>query len=131
MWIRARSSRWASPSSSSGSTSPSPTPPADAVLSDAAPRLSGVKDVDRAAFEEIHEAVLAVAERVLGPGGALVVKALPGPETDRVRKLVRARFGRLAEVRPEGTRGTSREFYWIVGGGEVRKKRRSRRGRRA
>lgn len=88
--------------------------PADAVLSDAAPRLSGVKEVDRSALEEIHDAVLAVAERVLRPGGALLLKAFPGPESDRVRASLSSRFGRVAQVRPQGTRATSRELYWIV-----------------
>ena len=80
--------------------------PADALLSDAAPHLSGVKDVDRAALEELHEAVLDLADRVLRPGGALLLKAFPGPESNRMRKLLRSRFGSLSEARPEGTRGS-------------------------
>ena len=107
---------------------------ADAVLSDAAPHLTGVKDVDRAAMEEIHFSALGVAERVLRPGGPLLVKAFPGPETDRFKKELRARFESLTEVRPEGKRSTSSEFYLIAGaaprGGSTRR-RRSRRGRRS
>ena len=104
--------------------------PADAVLSDAAPALSGIKDVDRAAVEEIHEAVLLVVDRVLRPGGGLILKAFPGPESDRMRKVLRSRFPGVKEVRPEGKRSGSREFYWVVGGRPTTS-RRSRRGRRA
>jgi 23S rRNA (uridine2552-2'-O)-methyltransferase len=90
--------------------------PADAVLSDAAPKLSGIRDVDRAAGEELCGAALAIAERVLRPGGALVVKAFPGPETDRFRAELRGRFGKVDIVRPDATRKTSKEFYLVAGG---------------
>ena len=87
---------------------------ADAVLSDAAPKLTGIRDVDRAAHEELCEAALAVAESLLASGGALVVKGFPGPEADAFRRSLRARFGGVSEVRPEGKRSTSKEFYWVA-----------------
>jgi 23S rRNA (uridine2552-2'-O)-methyltransferase len=104
--------------------------PADAVLSDAAPHLTGVRDVDRAALEELQEAVIGVADRVLRPGGGFVLKGFPGPESDRMRKRLQSRFGTVSEVRPEGKRSTSNEFYWVVGGGRSKPgQRRRRRGR--
>jgi 23S rRNA (uridine2552-2'-O)-methyltransferase len=107
---------------------------ADVILSDAAPHLTGVKDVDRAAMEEIHLSVLGIAERLLRPGGRIVLKAFPGPETDRLRKELRSRFGSVSEVRPEGKRSTSSEFYLIVGAApsdRPKPKRRTRRRKRA
>jgi 23S rRNA (uridine2552-2'-O)-methyltransferase len=92
--------------------------PADAVLSDAAPKLTGIRDVDRAGGEELCEAALRVAERVLRPGGALVVKAFPGPETERFRAELRRRFGKVDVVRPDATRKTSKEFYLVAGGAQ-------------
>jgi 23S rRNA (uridine2552-2'-O)-methyltransferase len=88
---------------------------ADAVLCDAAPKLSGVDDVDRAKHDELHRAALAVAERVLRPEGALVLKGFPGPESDAVREALRERYGKVSTVRPKATRTTSKEFYWVVG----------------
>ena len=107
--------------------------PADAVLCDAAPRLSGIRDVDRAAEEEIQAAALRIAGRVLRPGGGLVVKGFPGPHSDRFRAALRQRFGRVSEVHPEGTRQSSKEFYLLAdAAGPKRKSRlRSRRGKRA
>lgn len=109
--------------------------PADALLSDAAPKLSGIRDVDRARCEELYAAALRVAERVLRPGGSLIIKGFPGPEADAFRKELRRRFGGVSEVRPSAKRATSSEFYWVVApprpGGRSRSSRRSRRGRRA
>lgn len=90
--------------------------PADIVLSDAAPKLSGIRDVDRAAQEELYEAALAIASRVLRPRGTLLMKGFPGPESDRLRKSLRRRFDRVRELRPEARRPTSKEFYWIASG---------------
>jgi 23S rRNA (uridine2552-2'-O)-methyltransferase len=93
--------------------------PADAVLCDAAPKLTGVRDVDLAAIEEIYEAALAIAESLLAPRGFLVVKGFPGQESDRFRKELRRRFATVHEVRPEGKRSTSKEFYWVCHGRRV------------
>jgi 23S rRNA U2552 (ribose-2'-O)-methylase RlmE/FtsJ len=45
------------------------------------------------------------------------MKAFPGPEADALRARLRARFGRVAEVRPEAKRSSSKEFYWVAGPG--------------
>ena len=88
--------------------------PADAVVCDAAPKLSGIRDVDRAALEELWEGALRVADAVLAARGALVLKGFPGPESDALRSTLRRRFGHVSEVRPEGKRNTSKEFYWLA-----------------
>lgn len=88
--------------------------PADAVLCDAAPKLTGVRDVDLAAIEEIYTAALGLAEALLAPRGFLVVKGFPGQESDRFRKELKRKFGSVSEVRPEGKRATSKEFYWVA-----------------
>ncbi len=89
--------------------------PVDALLSDAAPKLSGIRDVDRAAEEELYEAALRIAERVLRPGGAIAVKGFASPECDRFREELRRRFGKVSVVRPEATRRTSKELYLVAG----------------
>lgn len=89
--------------------------PADAVLSDAAPKLSGIRDVDRAGEEELYDAALRIAERVMRPGGGLVVKGFASPECDQFRETLRRRFGKISVVRPEATRRTSKELYLVAG----------------
>ena len=92
-----------------------------ALFSDAAPTMTGIKDVDRAASEEIHASTLAIADAVLEAGGFLIAKGFPGPPADVFRKQLRAGFAEVAERRPEGKRSTSKEFYWVARGfGEKR-----------
>ncbi len=88
---------------------------ADAVLCDAAPKLTGVRDLDRAALLELHEAALRVARSVLRPGCALLLKAFPGPDTERFRAELARVLPPVRELHPEGTRRTSKEFYLIAG----------------
>jgi 23S rRNA (uridine2552-2'-O)-methyltransferase len=88
--------------------------PAHAVLSDAAPKLTGIADVDRSAGAELCAAALAVAQRVLRPKGFLIVKDFPGPESKAFGAELRRAFARVSEIRPEGRRATSKEFYWLA-----------------
>jgi len=88
----------------------------DVVLSDAAPKLTGVVHVDRAMCEELYDAALGVALRVLAPGGRLILKGFPGPEAQQFREQLRPLFRRIREVRPDGKRSTSKEFYWVAQG---------------
>jgi len=88
--------------------------PADAIFSDAAPKLTGIVHVDRGACEELYDAGLAIAEQLLRPGGRLILKGFPGPEAQAFRDQLRRKFGRVREVRPEGKRATSKEFYWVA-----------------
>ncbi|MFQ5697079.1 MAG: SAM-dependent methyltransferase [Myxococcota bacterium] len=90
--------------------------PADALFCDAAPHLTGIRDLDQAAMEELQLAALGAAERVLRPGGALVLKAFPGSPAEALRARLRRQYGSLLEVHPEGRRATSREFYWVIPG---------------
>lgn len=87
---------------------------ADLLLCDASPQLSGVRDVDRAALEELWEAALQIAETLLVSGGGLAIKGFPGAPADAFRKQLRERYGRVSEFRPEAKRGTSKEFYWLA-----------------
>jgi 23S rRNA (uridine2552-2'-O)-methyltransferase len=87
---------------------------AQAVLCDAAPSLTGIRDADRAAEGEIYEAALAVAFAVLRRGGFLIVKGFPGPEAQEFVREIRRHFGQVAHVKAEGSRKTSKEHYWVA-----------------
>ncbi len=89
---------------------------ADVVLSDAAPKLTGVRERDRANEERLLEAVEALLPRLLVKGGAFVVKILEGPEAQLIDKRIRASFEQAKTVKLDATRKGSSERYLVARG---------------
>jgi len=88
--------------------------PFEAVLSDMAPSSTGSKMVDAHRSLELSQAALAIASRVLRPGGAFVCKIFHGPDFKSFSDQARALFHRIVHVRPKSTRKASKEIY-VVG----------------
>ena len=86
------------------------------LLSDAAPKLTGVRTTDRAREEALLEAIESALPRLLAPGGALLVKLLDCPEAAGFVKRTRSRFGSARELRPEASRKGSSERYLLAKG---------------
>ncbi|MBK7949841.1 MAG: RlmE family RNA methyltransferase [Deltaproteobacteria bacterium] len=89
---------------------------ADVVLSDAAPKLTGVRERDRANEERLLEAVERLLPELLAKGGAFVVKILEGPEAQVVDKRIRAAFEQAKTVKLDATRKGSTERYLVARG---------------
>jgi 23S rRNA (uridine2552-2'-O)-methyltransferase len=89
---------------------------ADVLLSDLAPKLSGVKARDDAREKALAECVLGFAAQVLKPGGTLVVKRFMGPDLHPYLEELRTLFQKVRTVRPEATRKHSAEVYAIASG---------------
>ena len=88
----------------------------DLVISDMAPNLSGVKDIDQPRSIYLVELALDFAVRVLNQNGVLVVKCFEGDGIDDIREMFRASFKRVINFKPKASRGRSREIY-ILGRG--------------
>lgn len=88
--------------------------PADAVLSDAAPKLTGIRATDRAHEESLLEAIEALLPDLLRPGGTLVVKLLEGPEAQAIAKRLQKRFASARITTSQATRKGSSEKYLIA-----------------
>ncbi|HSP81931.1 MAG TPA: RlmE family RNA methyltransferase [Myxococcaceae bacterium] len=88
--------------------------PYDAVISDMAPKTSGVRSVDEARSLRLVRKALEVATTRGRPGSHFVAKLFMGGEFEEFRAEVRAAYEDVKLVRPEATRGASMEVY-VVG----------------
>jgi 23S rRNA (uridine2552-2'-O)-methyltransferase len=87
---------------------------ADVVLSDAAPKLTGVRATDRAREEALLEALEARIPELLRPGGSALTKLLDCPEADQFRARLSRRFAAGRVIRPKATRKGSAERYLLL-----------------
>ncbi|HWP34974.1 MAG TPA: RlmE family RNA methyltransferase, partial [Thermodesulfobacteriota bacterium] len=90
--------------------------PADVVLSDLSPKLSGVRATDIARSLELLEAAAEAARRLLRTGGSLVAKVFTAPETADWIARLRPAFARVAVETPQATRKGSTETYVVATG---------------
>ncbi|MDF2446440.1 MAG: rRNA methyltransferase [Moraxellaceae bacterium] len=87
--------------------------PADLVISDMAPNISGTgADQPRAIY--LCELALDMAVKVLKPGGAFVVKVFQGEGYDAYRKAVQAHFKVVKTRKPQASRPRSPEVYLLA-----------------
>jgi len=86
---------------------------ADVVLSDAAPKLTGIRAVDQAREGALLEGVEALFGDLLRVGGTLLVKILEGPDAALVDRRLRGEFETAKSVKPSATRPGSSERYLL------------------
>jgi 23S rRNA (uridine2552-2'-O)-methyltransferase len=86
---------------------------ADVIISDASPSISGVWDVDHARSMELAKAALSITEKVLVPGGGLLIKVFQGDLLDAFLDEVRQRFEFVKMSKPVASRKGSAEIYII------------------
>jgi len=85
--------------------------PVDLVISDMAPNLSGMREIDQPLAIYLTELALEFACSTLRPGGALVMKCFEGSGVDEIREIIRNNFKQLTNFKPKASRGKSREIY--------------------
>ncbi len=87
---------------------------ADAVLSDMAPKLSGIRETDMARAIELQRLALDVASALLRPGGLLVIKGFMSNALGEITKALEKSFNEVQRTKPDATRHGSSEFYFIA-----------------
>jgi 23S rRNA (uridine2552-2'-O)-methyltransferase len=85
----------------------------DVVLSDMAPKTTGIRVTDQTRSHELCLRALDVAKARLKKGGNFVVKFFQGPDFENYLKLVRGTFSRVELLRPKSTRKESFEIFII------------------
>lgn len=87
--------------------------PADVVLSDLAPKLSGIRDADEARATALVSGMLDVLPQLLRADGRLLVKLFTNPsQRDIVARLGRL-FREVRTTRPDASRKGSSELYAV------------------
>jgi 23S rRNA (uridine2552-2'-O)-methyltransferase len=85
--------------------------PADAVLSDVSPRVSGNRLADHARSLELALGSLEVAAELSRPGASFAVKLFRGEDFDGFVARVKRAYRQARVAVPEATRSESREAY--------------------
>lgn len=85
----------------------------DAVVSDMAPKTSGIKAADQLRSLELCEAAWLCAQKALKRGGNFVCKVLEGPDYTPWRNGLKPRFKASKTFKPDASRDESMETYFI------------------
>jgi 23S rRNA (uridine2552-2'-O)-methyltransferase len=91
----------------------------DLVMSDIAPNISGMDAVDQPRAMYLAELAVDFADRVLRPGGDLLVKLFQGEGFDALLKDLRGRYDKVVMRKPRASRARSREVYALARGRKV------------
>ena len=92
----------------------------DLVISDMAPNLSGMREIDQPRAMYLAELALESASRMLRPGGALLVKCFEGEGITQFRQVLSRAFKQLFNMKPKASRPKSREIYMLARGFKAR-----------
>ncbi|MDP1709827.1 MAG: RlmE family RNA methyltransferase, partial [Candidatus Komeilibacteria bacterium] len=85
----------------------------DIVLSDLAPKTSGIKTRDQALSLELDQQVINLAQNLLKPGGAIIIKIFQSPDMHHFIKQIETMFSFVHVYKPQASRDRSFETYLI------------------
>jgi 23S rRNA (uridine2552-2'-O)-methyltransferase len=87
---------------------------ADVILSDVAPNLSGIGNVDQARALELTGAAIGFCRKALKPDGVFLVKAFQGEAFEELVSRLKSNFSKVKVVKPSASRGESSETYVLA-----------------
>lgn len=87
--------------------------PVDVVVSDMAPNLSGVPDVDAARVSHLVELAVDFAQEHLKNDGALVCKVFHGGGYSQLVQLFKSHFRVVKPIKPKASRDRSSETFLV------------------
>jgi 23S rRNA (uridine2552-2'-O)-methyltransferase len=91
-----------------------PLAPFDHVISDMAPKTTGIKFADQANSLELCERAFEVAQKHLKKGGSFAVKIFEGGETKEFTDSLRPHFGKVKYFKPHSSRAESKEIFIVA-----------------
>ncbi|MDP3269155.1 MAG: 23S rRNA (uridine(2552)-2'-O)-methyltransferase RlmE [Legionella sp.] len=88
----------------------------DLLLSDMAPNMSGSSAIDIPRAMYLVELAFDFAEKMLKPGGSMLVKVFHGSGFDDLVKQARGSFEKVTIRKPQASRSRSKETYLLAKG---------------
>jgi len=88
----------------------------DVVISDMAPNMSGIIDVDIPKTMNLVEIALDFAILALKKNGSFLTKVFQGEGFDSFFKLLKSNFNEVLSIKPKASRSRSRELYLLAKG---------------
>jgi len=88
----------------------------DLLLSDMAPNMSGTAGIDIPRAMYLVELAFDFAEKMLKPGGTMLIKVFHGSGFDDIVKQARASFEKVLIRKPSASRSRSKETYLLAKG---------------
>ncbi len=85
-------------------------------VGDVSPNLSGIADVDQARLAELAFAAIDFCRDVLKPEGVFLIKAFHGEAFGELSARLKKSFANVKVVKPQASRGESRETYLVARG---------------
>lgn len=89
------------------------TEPFDVVLSDMAPKTTGIRVTDQARSFELCEIALNIARQFLRKDGHFVCKLFHSDDFATLRDEIKKDFQRFEAVKPDSTRKISKEIFLV------------------
>ncbi|MGA7964394.1 MAG: RlmE family RNA methyltransferase [Gammaproteobacteria bacterium] len=90
--------------------------PADVVLCDIAPNITGIREVDEAHQAELAAVASDMAATALKSGGAFLIKAFEGEASTELRQRLKREYATVKRLKPAASRAQSSEFYLLAQG---------------
>lgn len=85
----------------------------DLLISDMAPKMSGMKDIDQPRAMFLSELALNLAKTILKPDAYIVIKAFQGEGFEAFLSAMRMTFRTVKVRKPQASRARSRETYLL------------------
>ena len=95
--------------------------PVDLVLSDGAPDVTGLHDLDIYIQSQLLYSALNLALKILRPGGSFVAKVFRGKDVDLIYAQLRCFFTSVHCAKPRSSRASSLEAFVVCQGFEMPK----------
>jgi 23S rRNA (uridine2552-2'-O)-methyltransferase len=87
---------------------------ADVVISDAAPNITGIWEVDHARQIDLATKAFEISQCILRPSGSLFVKVFEGDLLNDFIQTLKINFEAVKIVKPQASRAQSSEMYLLA-----------------